>query len=337
MIDRVLVTGGAGYVGSHVVRALRDAGTPVVVVDDLSQGHPDAVRGSHLEIADYGDRARVERILRDHDVRSVIHMGGSSLVGTSVEDPGPYYANNVVNTFSLLGACRAAGVDRFVFSSSAAVYGEPNTVPIPESHPTLPTNPYGETKLAVERILKWYAAPYGIRSTALRYFNAAGAHPDGTLVERHDPETHLIPIILRAVLDGTAAVRVFGSDYDTPDGTCVRDYVHVADLAAAHVAALRWLDLSSSASSDDGVFNLGNGRGFSVLDVVRSVERVTGAELSVDRGPRRAGDPAVLVASSDRAREVLEWSPALPEIDDIVATAWNALRLAGTEAESASH
>lgn len=323
-MSRVLITGGAGYVGSHVVRALRDAGRRVVVLDDLSSGHRDAVSGAPLVVGNCGDEDVVARTLREHDVDAVVHMAACCLVGESVEHPAAYYRNNVRHATVLLDACREAGVDRLVFSSSAAVYGEPSVVPIPETHDTRPTNPYGETKLVFERALGWYGRAYGVRSVSLRYFNAAGAHPDGDLHERHDPETHLVPNLLGVARSGDGAATVYGRDYDTRDGTCVRDYVHVCDLADAHVSALDRLEGAGDGDPEATAFNLGNGTGASVLEVIEAVERVTGARVPVAYAPRRPGDPATLVASSERARRELGWIPRTPAIEAIVASAWAA-------------
>lgn len=314
---KILVTGGAGYVGSHIVRRLRDERRDVVVVDDLSAGHRSAVGEAELVVGDFADPAILARLLPD--VEFVVHMAAHCLVGESVEEPGRYYDNNVTRTLALLEASRRHGVRGLVFSSSAAVYGEPHETPIPEEHPKRPTNPYGETKLVGERALAWYHRAHGLRSVALRYFNAAGAHPDGTLGERHDPETHLVPILIRAAVAGGPAPTIFGTDYPTSDGTCVRDYVHVVDLAAAHVAAV---DAMAAGRIGHDAFNLGNGAGFSVRQVVDVVRRVTGSRLEVIDGPRRAGDPATLVASSDRAMQHLGWRPQHADLESIVRTAW---------------
>lgn len=314
---KILVTGGAGYIGSHIVRCLLDARREVVVVDDLSAGHAAAAGEADLVVGDFADRDVLDGLLGDVDF--VIHMAAHCLVGESVEDPARYYDNNVTRTLALLESARRHDVRGIVFSSSAAVYGEPDESPIPEDHPKRPTNPYGETKLVGERAMAWYHRAYGLRSVALRYFNAAGAHPDGSLGERHDPETHLVPILLEAARAGGPPPTIFGTDYPTVDGTCVRDYVHVMDLAAAHVAAV---DAMEAARIGHDAFNLGNGAGFSVRQVVDVVRRVTGADLDVHEGPRRAGDPATLVASSERAHRELAWRPAHSDLDSIVRTAW---------------
>ncbi len=315
----VLVTGGAGYVGSHIVRRLRETGRRVVAVDDLSEGHREALGETPLVDGDFGDPRLLDRVLQGGEIRFVVHMAAACLVGESVVDPGKYYTNNLVHSVTLLRAMVRHGVQGIVFSSSAAVYGEPDSVPITEDHRTNPTNPYGETKLACERALAWFRRAHGTSHVSLRYFNAAGAHPRGDLGEDHEPESHLIPNLLRAVLGSGPATPIFGDDYPTPDGTCIRDYVHVVDLAEAHVLALEALEQGSVAAE---AFNLGNGQGFSVRAVVDAVERVTGVRPKTEPAPRRAGDPAVLVASSDRARRILGWKPTHPSLDQIVGTAW---------------
>lgn len=320
----VLVTGGAGYIGAFVVRALREAGHRPVVVDDLSTGHASAVPdGVRFERVACGETEAVARLMREERVDGVVHLAALSLVGESVRDPGRYWARNVGQAAGLLDACRIAGVRRFVLSSTAAVYGEPERVPIDEDHPTRPTNPYGATKRAIEQMLGHFRDAAGIGWVSLRYFNAAGAAPDGSLGEAHDPETHLVPIAVRAALRGEPRLTVFGDDYPTPDGTCLRDYVHVIDLADAHVRALDWL---AAHPGEDLVCNLGGGRGTSVLEVIDAVGRITGRPVPHEIGPRRAGDPSVLVASVERAREQLGWTPARSSIDEIVSDAvrWHA-------------
>jgi UDP-glucose 4-epimerase len=316
---RVLVTGGAGYIGSHMVATLRRAGHEVVVVDDLSAGHRDAVPGDvALVQATVADRSAVAQVLHEHRVEAVLHFASRIQVGESVADPRLYYRSNFSASVALLDAVLDAGVKHFVLSSTAAVYGDPLRVPIDEDHPTSPVNPYGETKLAVERMLGWYARAYGLRFAALRYFNAAGADADAGLGERHDPETHLVPIVLQAALGERDRVTVFGTDYDTPDGTCIRDYVHVLDLCEAHLAALEHL----AHGGDGGVFNLGTGRGHSVREVIDVAERVSGRAIPVGYGERRAGDPPRLVAAVDRAARVLGWSARRPSLEQIVGDAW---------------
>lgn len=313
----ILVVGGAGFIGSHMCKALEAAGEPFFVLDNLERGHEAALRGARLVRCDLRDKEAVADVFRQNEVEAVVHFAAYIEVGESVAAPAKFYENNVMGTWNLLEAMRGAGVDKLVFSSTAAVYGEPVEVPIPESHPTRPTNPYGETKLAVERMLSAYGSAYGVRSVALRYFNAAGADPDGEIGEDHRPETHLIPRILLSVL-GRAEFKVFGDDYDTPDGTCVRDYVHVCDLASAHLGALSYLRSGGTSTA----FNLGNGVGFSVKEVVDAVSEVTGHAVDPDVAPRREGDPARLVASSEAARRVLGWEPRCPGLDQIVAHAW---------------
>ena len=320
-MGKVLVTGGAGYVGSHVVRYLIDAGTDVVVLDDLSFGHRAAAGRATFVEGDCGDDEALDAIMEDGAIDAVVHMAGMSLVGESMAEPAPYFASNVGNTLNLLDAMRRHEVKAIVFSSSAAVYGEPLDVPIREEHPCVPTNPYGETKLAVERILGWYQRAYGIGYAALRYFNAAGAHESAEIGEDHgDRETHLIPRLILAALRGGPPTPILGEDYPTSDGTCVRDYVHVMDLAEAHALALGALRRGTLQA---GSFNLGNGEGFSVREVVAAVARVAGGPPPTHRAPRRQGDPAILVASAERATKRLGWTPRNPSIDSIVRSAWN--------------
>lgn len=318
-MGRVLVTGGAGYIGSHIVRRLVEAGREVVVLDDLSEGHRAAVGEVPFVEGSLADPAVLERVFGAGDIAFVVHMAASCLVGESMADPGKYYRNNVVGPLALLEAARGHEVAGIVFSSTAAVYGEPVDVPISEEHPCRPTNPYGETKLAFERALAWHHRAHGIRFAALRYFNAAGAHPDGDIGEDHAEESHLVPRLIRTVLDGGPPVPIFGEDYPTSDGTCVRDYVHVVDLAEAHVLALQAME---RGTIDAEAFNLGNGEGFSVKEVVDAVGKVTGTRPPVTKAPRRAGDPAILVASSQRATRRLGWTPRFPALDQIVGTAW---------------
>jgi UDP-glucose 4-epimerase len=311
-----MVTGGAGYIGSVVAEQLVGSGHEVVVFDNLSKGHAEAVPdGARLVAGDLHDRALVAETLRETQADAVIHMAASSLVGESVLEPARYYDNNVVAGLELLEAMREARVERIVFSSTAAVYGEPAKQPIEETAPLAPTSPYGETKLAFERMLHWFEGAYGLRYASLRYFNAAGASE--RCGEWHDPESHLIPLVLQAAAGLRDRVTVFGDDYPTPDGTCVRDYIHVVDLARAHVLAL---DLLAERSA---TFNLGcGGDGYSVRQVLDVAREVTGREIPATIGPRREGDPAVLVASSDRIRRELGWSPERQDLADIVASAW---------------
>jgi UDP-glucose 4-epimerase len=317
---RLLVTGGAGYIGSVVVEELLRSGAErVVVLDDLSKGHAEAVVApAHLVRGDIADAALVTRLCREENLGAVIHLAASSLVGESVQNPAKYYRDNVVKGLALLDAVVAAGVRRFVFSSTAAVYGEPAGHPITEEFPTAPTNPYGETKLAFERALAWYALAHGVSYVSLRYFNAAGATERNG--EQHAPETHLIPLVLAAASGARPHITVFGDDYPTPDGTCIRDYIHVVDLAQAHVLALAMLD--DAAAGGGATFNLGCGGGFSVSQVIEVARRVTGRPIRVERGPRRAGDPPILVASSDRARQRLRWTPQRESLETMVEDAW---------------
>jgi len=313
----ILVTGGAGYVGGTVVDRLLARGEAVVVADNLSRS-PDSGLPADVPFyrVDVGDRDAISGIVRSHDIDACLHFAGLIAVGESVERPGLYFEQNVSQTITLLDALVAGGVGRFVFSSSAAVYGEPLEVPIPEDHPHRPTSPYGATKSIVEQILAQYDRSDMLRSVSLRYFNAAGAAPGRA--ERHIPETHLIPLAIDAALQRRDPLTVFGTDYDTPDGTAVRDYIHVTDLADAHLDALDYL-------ADDGAteaLNLGNGAGYSVMQVIESVTRVSGREVPYTLGDRRAGDPPVLVASSDRAHDLLGWTPGHADLDDIVRSAW---------------
>ncbi|WP_157480853.1 MULTISPECIES: UDP-glucose 4-epimerase GalE [unclassified Lysobacter] len=315
----VLVCGGAGYIGSHMVRRLAAAGHQVTVFDNLSTGHREAVAGAELVVGDLLDPSALAQLFGQRRFDAVVHFAARSLVGESVAQPYLYYENNVVGSLNLLRAMREAGVERIVFSSTAAVFGHPECEPIDEDHPTRPINPYGASKLMVERLLADAAQAYGLRSVSLRYFNAAGAATEGGIGEAHEPETHLIPNVLRSALGRGPALKVFGTDYPTRDGTCVRDYVHVDDLCEAHLAALRFMGETAGAH----LFNLGNGQGFSVLEVLDAAARVAGAKIDYETAPRRAGDPAVLVASSRKAREQLGWSPRRTDIEAIIASAWN--------------
>ncbi|MCX7515321.1 UDP-glucose 4-epimerase GalE [Frateuria sp. STR12] len=318
MTLEVLVCGGAGYIGSHAARWLAEAGHRVTVLDNLSTGHREAVRWGELVAADIRDRQALDRVFAARRYDAVMHFCALSLVGESMARPYAYYDNNVAGTLTLLEAMRQADVQRLVFSSTAAVFGMPQQALIEEDHPAAPINPYGASKLMVERMLADAALAYGLRSVALRYFNAAGATPSAQIGESHSPETHLIPNALRAAAGTGDPLRLFGNDYPTRDGTCVRDYVHVDDLAAAHAAALDYLDGHAGAHR----FNLGNGQGFSVLEVTGAVREVTGRELPFEWQPRRAGDPPTLVASSARAREQLGWNPRYTDLREIIATAW---------------
>jgi UDP-arabinose 4-epimerase len=318
-MKKILVTGGAGYIGSHTCKALKASGYEPVVFDNLVYGHREAVRWGELVVGDLKDPEAIAAVIAEHRPEAVIHFAAYAYVGESVTDPAKYYANNVVGTLNLLEAMRAQGVDRIVFSSTCATYGVPESVPIRETTPQNPINPYGASKLMIERVLKDYDHAYALRSVALRYFNASGADPDGEIGEGHDPETHLVPLVLYAAQGRIPHITVHGDDYDTPDGTCIRDYIHVADLASAHVKALQWLERGEGSS----VFNLGNGRGFSVKEVIAAAEAVTGKQIPVVYGPRRAGDPPALVADAKLAYDRLGWKPQHTEMEGIIRTAWN--------------
>ena len=315
---RVLVTGGAGYIGSHTAKLLATSGHVPVVFDDLSQGHDWAVKWGPIERGSLSDQERLREVLARHPVDAVIHFAANALVGESMSNPTKYFRNNTVGTLNLLDAMHAAGVDRIVFSSTCATYGNPVRVPIDEGHPQAPVNPYGESKLMVEKILRWYGECYGLRWMALRYFNAAGADPDGEIGEDHDPESHLIPLVIGAAMGTRPPVKIFGTDYDTPDGTAIRDYVHVMDLAEAHLRALQRLDEGTPSQA----VNLGTGQGQSVRAVVTTVRRTAGKAVPAVESPRRAGDPATLVADPARARDVLGWTCRYPDLDVIVEHAW---------------
>ncbi|MEY4652370.1 MAG: UDP-galactose 4-epimerase [Pseudomonadota bacterium] len=314
----VLVAGGCGYIGSHMVRMLRDQGLRPVVIDNLSTGHADAVQAGELRQGDIGDRPFVQAVLREVRPVCVMHFAAASLVGESTRNPSKYWRNNLAQTLTLLDALVDNGLPPFIFSSTAAVFGNPHETPIPETHPCRPINPYGHSKLAVEFLLQDYAQAHGLRAIALRYFNAAGAHPDGSLGERHDPETHLIPLVLQAASGRRARIARFGSQHATPDGSCIRDYIHVQDLCAAHLLALK--RLVAGGASD--TYNLGNGLGHSVNEVIAAARRVTGRPITVHDEPARAGDPPILVADATRARRELGWTPLYPDLDSILSHAW---------------
>ncbi len=315
----ILVVGGAGYIGSHMCKLLREAGEEHVVFDNLEQGHREALQGSPLFEGDLRRPEDLAEAFRRYPIDTVMHFAAYIAVGESVQQPGKYYRNNVAGVLNLLEAMVEAGVDRLIFSSTAAIFGDPQYLPIDEDHPKSPTSPYGDSKWAVERMLEAFDQAHGLRSVCLRYFNASGADPDGVLGEDHRPETHLIPAVLLAVLGKAPKVRIFGTDYDTPDGTCIRDYIHIMDLADAHLLAVRHLRGGGPSER----FNLGNGRGYSVREVIESVERVVGREVPKEEAPRRPGDPARLVASSQKAERLLGWKPRYPDLDTIVRHAWN--------------
>ena len=318
----ILIVGGAGYIGSHTAKLVADSGHRPVVFDNLVYGHRAAVKWGPLVEGDLADPAAIRRALSEHDVKAVIHFAAYAYVGESMTDPGKYFRNNVAGTINLLDAMVAAGVRDLVFSSTCATYGEPREVPISESHPQNPVNAYGETKLAVERMLRWYGQAHGLRYAALRYFNAAGADPDGAVGEDHDPETHLIPLAIAAAHGRGGPLSIFGTDYPTPDGTAIRDYIHVLDLAEAHLLALAKLAEGTTSLH----LNLGTGRGSSVREVITSVAKATGRAVPVREVGRRAGDPPVLVADARQAGERLGWKPRYPDLDTIVAHAvrWHA-------------
>ncbi len=318
MMSTILVTGGAGYIGSHVVKELQRQGYEPVVYDHLQSGHREAVRGVRLVEGDLADRESLRRTLQSHSISAVMHFAADCLVGESVQNPLKYFNNNVKNSLELIEAMNDMGVRRIVFSSSAAVYGEPEAIPIPEDHPCAPTNPYGETKLIFERVLEALGKAGTVDFISLRYFNAAGADPDGELGEDHAPESHLIPIVLMAALTGKP-VSIFGTDYDTPDGTCIRDYIHVTDLAQAHILGLRQLEQGRRS----GIYNLGNGNGYSVREVIELAKRVTGRIIQTAEAVRRPGDPARLVASSEHIKKELGWVPKYPDLETIIETAWS--------------
>ena len=315
---KILVVGGAGYIGSHMVNALQQSGSEVVVLDDLSGGHRDAVRNAELFVGSLADRALVDGLFEEYRFDAVMHFASFIEVGRSVRDPAAFYRNNLVNTLNLLDAMVAHDVKRIVFSSTAAIFGEPERTPIDETHRALPINPYGRSKWMVEQILADYEKAYGMQSVCLRYFNASGADAEAGLGERHEPETHLIPLVLQAAAGRRAAVSIFGRDYGTPDGTCIRDYVHVMDLCDAHLLALQRL-LSGKGSAS---YNLGNGLGYSVQQVIDTARAITGRDIFVRHEPRRAGDPERLVADSTLARAELGWQPRRAELERIIADAW---------------
>ena len=317
----ILVTGGAGYIGSHAVKALIGAGYEVIVLDNLVYGHRELVEEVlkvELIVGDINDRPLLDKLFASRNIAAVMHFSAYAYVGESVTDPAKYYRNNVVGTLTLLEAMIASSIKQFVFSSTCATYGVPHTVPITEDHPQNPINPYGATKLMVERILQDFDVAYGLKSVYFRYFNAAGADPTGLLGEDHNPETHLLPLVLMAALGKRDSVAIFGTDYPTPDGTCIRDYIHVTDLADAHILGLEYLLNGGNTT----VFNLGNGQGFSVKEAIDTAKIVTGREIKVVMSDRRPGDPPILVGSSDKARNILGGEPKYPALKEILTHAW---------------
>lgn len=315
----ILVCGGAGYIGSHMVAHLLENNKEVIIADNLQKGHRDSLLGGKLYVGDLRDTEFLDKVFSENEIEAVIDFAADSLVGESVENPLKYFNNNVGSTINLLQVMQKHNVKYIVFSSTAATYGEPESVPIQENDKTFPTNPYGESKLAVEKILKWCDKAYGIKYTALRYFNAAGAHVNGKIGEDHRPESHLIPLILQVALKKREKIMIFGDDYNTADGSCVRDYIHVSDLAAAHLLALKRLE----NGGDSRIYNLGNGTGFSVKEVVDVTRKVTGMDIKAEIAPRRAGDPATLIASSEKAIEELGWKPQYNSLETIIETAWS--------------
>lgn len=328
----ILVTGGAGYIGSHIVKDLAQNGYDVLVLDNYSTGHRDTIlevqslidsipgHGSiKIVVGDTGDREGLEEMLGSYPVDAVVHLAAFSQVGESMLEPGRYFVNNSCKTLVLLEALRTHGVKQVVFSSTAAVYGEPQEIPLQEGHPLLPTNPYGTSKLMVEQMLRWFNDIHGMRYVSLRYFNAAGADGSGRIGERHTPETHLIPLLIQTALGQRQEFTIFGDDYDTEDGTCIRDFIHVSDLACAHRLALQALEKGMSSR----VYNLGSGRGYSVREAMEAVNRVSGREINYHTGSRRPGDPGILLASSDKIQQELGWKPVYQSLEDIVTSAWH--------------
>ena len=315
----ILIVGGAGYIGSHANKLLTSQGYQTIVLDNLSNGRRDLVKWGHFVEGDLNDSYSLEHIFTNWNISTVMHFGAFAYVGESVKDPAAYYNNNVVNTLHLLNAMRKHGVNQIVFSSTCATFGEPEYIPVDESHVQSPMSPYGRSKWMVEQILKDYEAAYGIRHVILRYFNAAGADPECETGEWHQPETHLIPLVLDAALYETKCLQVFGNQHNTFDGTCVRDYIHVCDLADAHLKAMQYME----THQDSDHFNLGNGKGFSVLEIIETARRITGRDIHFEIREARAGDPAIVVGSSEKALALLKWSPKFNTIQSIIETAWN--------------
>ena len=320
---KIMICGGAGYIGAHMNKMLHAAGHQTVVFDNLATGHQEAVKWGELITGELLNKHDLQTAFKQHNIDAVMHFSARSLVAESCSNPSLYFQNNVVGTLNLLDAMREAGIDKFIFSSTAAIFGNPISESIDESHPKEPINPYGRSKLMVEHALQSYAQAYSLNSVALRYFNAAGADPEGELGENHEPETHLIPNILKAAKgEPGKSLTIFGNDYPTRDGTCVRDYVHVNDLCSAHLLALEFLETNQGAHA----FNLGSGSGYSVMEVLNAAQQVVGQEIPYTMADRRAGDPATLIANSARAQEILGWQPKITDINEIVATAWGWIR-----------
>lgn len=315
----ILIVGGAGYIGSHINKLLNKKGYKTAVFDSLIYGHREFVRWGEFILGDLAGIEQIRLVLNQYPIKAVMHFSAFAYVGESVENPHKYYTNNVVNTLNILQAMKEFNVKYFIFSSTCATYGTPVKIPITEDHPQNPINPYGQGKLMVEKILSDYSNAYNLKYVSLRYFNAAGADPDGEIGEWHDPETHLIPLVLDVAIGKRENIKIFGTDYDTPDTTCIRDYIHVTDLADAHILALEYL--FNGGKSD--VFNLGNGNGFSVQDVIGAAREITGIDITASASSRRAGDPPVLIGSAEKAREILTWRPRYCELNKIIGTAWN--------------
>jgi UDP-glucose 4-epimerase len=314
----ILVTGGAGYIGSHTVKYFQKQNEDVIVVDNLQSGHKEAIATDYFYEIDIRDKDALDKVFKSYNIEAVIHFAANSLVGESMEKPYEYYHNNVYGMLCLLDVMRENNVNKIVFSSTAATYGEPKRIPILEHDVTNPTNTYGETKLAMEKMMKWFDRAYGIKYVSLRYFNAAGAHESGLIGEEHHPETHLIPLILQVPLGKRDKIYIFGDDYTTDDGTCIRDYIHVMDLASAHYLALEYLRKGNNSD----IFNLGNGNGYSVKEVIETARKVTGHSIPAEVKDRRAGDPATLIASSEKAKNILGWKPQFDSLEKIIADAW---------------
>lgn len=314
----ILITGGSGYIGSHTVKYFQEQNEEIIVVDNLQSGHEEAIDVDNSYKIDIRDKDQLDKVFKNHNIEAVIHFAANSLVGESMEKPYEYYHNNVYGMLCILDVMKDNNVYKIVFSSTAATYGEPKNIPILESDDTNPTNTYGETKLAMEKMMKWFDQAYGTKYVSLRYFNAAGAYENGVIGEDHYPETHLIPLILQVPLGKRDKIYIFGDDYLTEDGTCVRDYIHVMDLASAHYKALEYL----RKGNESNIFNLGNGNGYSVREVIETTRKVTGLLIPVDVKERRAGDPAILIASSEKAKSVLGWKPEFDSLEKIIADAW---------------